>query len=199
MRAADVAMATLNRRDKYIVAAAAMVVALLPVNCTNTDTAAEVGQHNAAGQASSGDSVEPAPKPETKSEPNPATISAEEIDAKIIKATNLVNRLKFDDARVILDQVLSKSPHEGRALALLAQTHLETNNREDALATANNCVDADAQQAFCWVVIAILEQGENHLPRALEAYHKYLEIDPDGRYAKMVRREITRIEDKVQN
>jgi regulator of sirC expression with transglutaminase-like and TPR domain len=110
-----------------------------------------------------------------------------------------VNRRKFDDARVILEQVLGSSPNEGRALALLAQTHLETNKLEDALETANNCVDADAQQAFCWVPIAILEQGENHLLRALEAYHKYLELEPDGRYAKMVRKQITRLEDKVQN
>jgi hypothetical protein len=85
-------MTALSRRDTYIVArvgaAAAIVVALIPVNCTNTDGAAEVGQREAASRASPGDLVEPAPEPKAKPEPKPATIPTEEIDAKITEATN---------------------------------------------------------------------------------------------------------------
>src|SRR5690606_30794404 len=75
---------------------------------------------------------EPEPEPETKTEPEakpepeppPPAIPPEELEAKIAEATTLVNKQKFDDARVIIDEVLGKIPKEGRALALLAQTHL---------------------------------------------------------------------------
>ena len=66
------------------------------------------------------------------------------------------------------------------------------------LNSANECVKADAQQAFCWIIIATVEQGNDNLPRALEAYRKYLEVDPSGQHAKSAKKQITRLEGKVQ-
>jgi hypothetical protein len=161
------------------------------------DSAGDTGTDGA--EPASEPEPEPEPKPEPKPEPEPAppAIPAEELEAKIAEATSLVNRQKFDDARVILDEVLGKIPNEGRALALVAQTHLEKNKLEDALATANDCVAADAKQAFCWIIIATVEQGNDNLPRALEAYRKYLEVEPDGQHAKSAKKQITRLEGKV--
>ncbi len=137
------------------------------------------------------------PKPEPEPKPQPPAIPQEELDAKVAEATSLVNRQKYDDARVILDEVLAKVPTEGRALALVAQIQLEKNKLADALATADQCVAADPQQAFCWIIIATVEQGNDNLPRALEAYRKYLEVEPQGQHAKSAKKQITRLESKV--
>jgi hypothetical protein len=162
------------------------------------DSAAETGTDGAEPAAEPEPEPKPEvePQPEPEPEPKPPAIPTEELDAKIAEATSLVNRQKFDDARVILDEVLGKIPNEGRALALLAQTHLEKNKLEDALATANDCVAADAKQAFCWIVIATVEQANDNLPRALEAYRKYLEVEPTGQHAKSAKKQITRLEGK---
>lgn len=164
------------------------------------DGAAESGTDGAEPAAEAEPQPEPKdkPEPEPKPEPKPPAIAPEELDAKIAEAKSLVNRQKFDDARVIIDEVLGKIPNEGRMLALLAQTHLEKNKLEDALATANDCVAADAGQAFCWIIIATVEQGNDNLPRALEAYRKYLEVEPEGQHAKSAKKQITRLEGKVQ-
>jgi hypothetical protein len=141
------------------------------------------------------------PKPDAeqpKPEAPPPAIPPEELEAKLAEATSLVNKQKFDDARVIIDEVLGKIPKEGRALALLAQTQLEKGQLDEALAGANNCVDADASQAFCWIIIATVEQNNDNLPRALEAYRKYLEIEPDGRHAKSAKKQVARLESKVE-
>jgi predicted Zn-dependent protease len=194
----------------------AIVAALVAMKCTSTDGVADVDQREVDSTASTDEPArEPAaapklagaPKPEParelestpKTEPKPAAIPVEELDAKITQATNLVHRQKFDDARFILDQVLAKIPNEARALALVAQIYLEKSELEDALKTANDCVAADAQQAFCWIIIATVEQNNQNLPRALEAYRKYVELEPLGLHVTSAKKQITRLESKLQD
>ena len=83
-------------------------------------------------------------------------------------------------------------------MSLLAQAQLEKGNLEEALATANTCVGADPNQSFCWITIATVEQANENLPRALEAYRKYLEVEPDGRHAKSAKKQVARLEGKVE-
>jgi hypothetical protein len=162
------------------------------------DGSAETSTDGAEPAAEPEPEPEPKPQPEPVPEPKAPAIPVEELDAKIAEAKSLVNRQKYDDARVIIDEVLGKIPNEGRMLALLAQSHLEKNKLEDALGTANDCVAADAGQSFCWIVIATVEQGNDNLPRALEAYRKYIEVEPTGEHAKSAKKQITRLEGKVQ-
>ncbi|MCA9680857.1 MAG: hypothetical protein KC457_01575, partial [Myxococcales bacterium] len=62
----------------------------------------------------------------------------------------------------------------------------------------DKCVGADPSQANCWMVLAVVEQQNENLARALEGYQKYLEIAPDGRYAKSAKKQAQRLESKVQ-
>jgi hypothetical protein len=140
---------------------------------------------------------EPEPQPEPKPEPPPA-IPAEELQAKLDEATNLVNRQKHADATKIIDEILGKIPKEPRALSLRAITQLEGRKHQDALVTANECVEADAGQANCWITIAVVEQENDNLPRALEGYRKYLELEPSGRFAKEAKRQADRLSTKVE-
>ncbi|PRQ02232.1 Beta-barrel assembly-enhancing protease [Enhygromyxa salina] len=142
--------------------------------------------------------TQPEPEPEPEPAPEPPAIDPAELEAKITEATSLVNRQKYDDARVIIDEVLAKIPAEGRALALLAQTQLEKGKLEDALTTANTCVGADPNQSFCWITVATVEQANENFPRALEAYRKYLEVEPDGQHAKSAKKQAARLESKVE-
>jgi tetratricopeptide (TPR) repeat protein len=141
----------------------------------------------------------PEPEPEPKPEPPPPAIPKAELDAKLAEATDLVNRLKHADATTILDEILAKIPKEPRALALRALILLDKRKYEDALATANDCIEADTSQALCWITVAIVEQDVNkNLAPALAAYRKYLELEPDGRFAKSAKAQVERLSAKVE-
>ena len=141
---------------------------------------------------------EPEPKVEPEPEPPPPAIPAEELEAKLAEATNLLDRQKHTDAAKIIDEILEKIPKEPRALALRGFSQLEKRKHDDALATANECVGIDAKQATCWITIAVVEQEKNNLPRALEGYRKYLELEPDGRFAKVAKGQVDRLSAKVE-
>ena len=145
----------------------------------------------------------PEPKAETSAEalpkpPPPPAIEPAKLKTMLADATSLVNRQKHDEARVIIDEILGKIPQEPNALALLALVQLEKGEFADALTTANDCVGADAKQADCWITIAIVEQENEQLTRALEGYRKYLEIAPEGRYAKSAKSQAQRLSAKVE-
>jgi hypothetical protein len=131
-------------------------------------------------------------------EPPPPAIDPAVLDEQIAQATSLVDKKKQTDARVILDAILEKMPDEPRALALLSLIHLDKGSYDDALATANRCVDADAEQALCWIAIGVVEQENKNLGRALEGYRKYLELAPKGRFAKSAKSEAQRLAARLE-
>ncbi|MFV8754156.1 hypothetical protein ACNOYE_26735 [Nannocystaceae bacterium ST9] len=145
---------------------------------------------------------EPEPKTETTGEvvppePAPPAIDPAELDAKIAEADTLYRKAKHDKAREILDGILADAPKEPRALALLAQVLLEKGEFETALTTANDCVEANAEEPNCWMTIAVIEQENKNFPRALEGFQKYLEIAPDGRFAASAKKQVARLQSKV--
>src|SRR5262249_43974135 len=132
---------------------------------------------------------EPEPKDETTGEvappePPPPTIDPEVLEAKLAEADTFYRKGKLDKAREVLDGVLAESPKEPRALALLAQVLLEKGEFDTAIVTANDCVKVDDKEPNCWMTIAVIDQENKNFARALEGYQKYLEIAPDGRFAK---------------
>ena len=84
------------------------------------------------------------------------------------------------------------------ASSVRAQCQLETNKGEEALATANTCVNADPSQSFCWITVATFEQQNKNDARALEAYRKYLELEPKGNYAKSANKQAERLAKKLE-
>jgi hypothetical protein len=145
----------------------------------------------------------PEPKDETTGEvappePTPPAIDPEELEKKLAEADSLYRKAKHDKAREVLDGVLADAPNEPRALALLAQVLLEKGEFETALVTANDCVKVDAKEPNCWMTIAVIEQENKNFPRALEGFQKYLEIAPDGRFAKSAHKQVVRLESKVE-
>ncbi len=136
-----------------------------------------------------------APPEPTPPAPDPAELA--ELETKLADAASLYRKSKLDKAREILDGVLADAPNEPRALALLAQVLLEKGEFEAALSTADNCVKFDAKEPNCWMTIAVIEQENKNLARALEGFQKYLEIAPDGRFAASAKKQVARLEAKV--
>ena len=145
---------------------------------------------------------EPEPKDETSGqvappEPAPPKIDPEVLEAKLAEADTFYRKAKHDKAREVLDGILAESPKEPRALALLAQVLLEKGEFETALATANDCIAVDDKEPNCWMTIAVVEQENKNFPRALEGFQKYLEIAPEGRFAKSAQKQVSRLQAKV--
>jgi hypothetical protein len=145
---------------------------------------------------------EPEPKEETTAdakppEPPPPKIDPEVLETKLAEADSFYRKAKHDKAREVLDGVLAEAPNEPRALALLAQVLLEKGEFETALTTANDCVKFDDKEPNCWMTIAVIEQENKNFARALEGFQKYLEIAPDGRFAKSAHKQVARLESKV--
>lgn len=93
------------------------------------------------------------------------------------------NKGKLKKARTILDELLAAHPGHPEALLVLAQTQLELGASKEALETAKACTQASADLADCWLTIGFLEQDAGNKDVAKNAYQRYLELAPDGKYA----------------
>lgn len=93
------------------------------------------------------------------------------------------NKGKLKQARTILDELLTAHPGHPEALLVLAQTQLELGASKEALETAKACTQASADLADCWLTIGFLEQDAGNKDVAKNAYQRYLELAPDGKYA----------------
>lgn|GEM_PF-1966461 len=93
------------------------------------------------------------------------------------------NKGKLKKARTILDELLAAHPGHPEALLVLAQTQLELGASKEALEAAKACTQASADLADCWLTIGFLEQDAGNKDVAKNAYQRYLELAPDGKYA----------------
>lgn len=102
-------------------------------------------------------------------------------------------RKKLGEARKLLQEILTTAPAQADALLLLSQIELELGNADAALSTAQQCVQAAAELADCWLTIGVLQQDRRKKADATAAYEKYLALAPDGRYAGDVRSQLKRL------
>jgi hypothetical protein len=129
-----------------------------------------------------------APIPPAPTEP--AEPGDDAFAAKLAEATKAYGRGRLDAARTTLHEALALSPRHPDALVLLAQVQLEKNELDDALATATTCISVDGTKADCWLTIAVLQEARAQAGPSLQAWQKYVELAPTGRYAANARKAI---------
>jgi tetratricopeptide (TPR) repeat protein len=103
------------------------------------------------------------------------------------------NARKLQPVGTKLEEILAKAPDNPEALTLLAQVHLEQGKMDESLKTANHCTEVSPDAAACWLTIGVIQETKGVGPVAKLAYQKYLELAPDGRYAKGARQALKRL------
>jgi len=73
------------------------------------------------------------------------------------------------------------------AFAMLAHAQLNRAKPNEALASAQQAIALDPNQADAYVIIGGVEQDRGHTGAAKAAYAKYLQLAPKGRYAADLR------------
>ena len=134
----------------------------------------------------------PAATPPAPSGPAPKLDAASE--AKLAEARELWEsakgrkKSKLNQARAILEELQAAHPTHPITLLVLAQVQLELGASKEGLKTARACTQASADLADCWLVIGFLEQDAKNAEAAKEAYGKYLDLAPNGKYAGDVKK-----------
>jgi CheY-like chemotaxis protein len=124
------------------------------------------------------------------SEENPA--SGERID--VVEAERLYKTGRTAAARTAVEQILARDPNDARALLLRSSMLIEGRELEAALEAATASVDADPEFADAHLALGVIQQELGNAEPAADAYRRYLDLAPEGLYARSVRRQLRRLE-----
>src|SRR5437870_4592606 len=90
-----------------------------------------------------------------------------------------------EQALSYLEATLDRSPKNVQTMVLVGQVHLEAKRTAAARTILEQALAADPKSAEAWNEIGGVELAEGNPKRALDCYHKALEIKPDLTYALM--------------
>lgn len=105
-------------------------------------------------------------------------MSSTESAGLLAQALEAFGRAEFDDARALLERLLSEEPGNAQAWGYLGLCHLETGRPQLGLEALQRATDADPNNAdyLYWLGNAAGSLGE--LDRALDCYQRALALDP---------------------
>jgi chemotaxis protein methyltransferase CheR len=115
----------------------------------------------------------------------------------VAEAERLYKFGRVQEARARVDDILDRDPRHTRALVLRANLLIEDKQLDQALGAARTATEADPQFADAYLALGVIEQERGSLGEAASAYRRYLELAPKGLYAESVRRQLKRIERKL--
>ncbi len=124
---------------------------------------------------------------------DPAAIARQVADAE-----RLYKFGRTQQARAHIDDILAKDPKQSHALLLRANLLIEDKELDRALEAAHSAVEADPDLAEAHLAVGVIEQERGSLDEAATAYRSYLALAPKGLYAQSVRRQLRRIERKLE-
>ena len=133
------------------------------------------------------DATPPAPPPAPPPPADPA------FDDKLAQARAAFDKRKLKAAEALHAELAQSRPDHPEVLLLGAQILLEKGDLAGSLAGATRCVEIAASQADCWLTLGILQQASKDNPAAIKAYETYLELAPDGRYARDATSQLARL------
>jgi len=185
-----------------------------------TDEIAEAADSDGESEGETGAEVEPPPETKAAGEgqpvepeggsgsdggaaeagatpPQPAALDAETL-AKLDEARKSYesakgNMRKLGPVAEQLQEILTKAPNHPEALTLMAQVYLEQGKLEESLATSTRCTQVSPESAACWLTIGVIHETKGNATIAKPAYQKYLDLAPEGRYAKDAEKAIARL------
>lgn len=161
---------------------------------TGPDPASETGGPEAETGEPPAETGEPAAETgepaETGEEP-PVELDEE---AELAKAKKLVKRRKYDDADAIVDTLLAADPDNAQALLVRSNIKLEQEEIHTALSLARQAAGKDPDFADAYLYIGTIQESLGKESDALQAYRRYLELEPEGRYASGIRASVKKLE-----
>lgn len=143
----------------------------------------------AQGQPAADGGAAPPPKAAAV---DPETVAKLQEARKAYETAN-GNKRKLGPVGEMLQEILAKVPDHPEALTLLAQVYLEQEKLEDSLNTSNKCTQVSPESAGCWLTIGVIQETKGAKDIARPAYQKYLDLAPEGRYAKDAQRALKRL------
>lgn len=96
-------------------------------------------------------------------------------------------RGRYKDVNAACRAAHQATPGAAEIMVMLAHAELERGQPSDALFWAKKAVQADPDRAEAYVFIGGAEQEAGRRAEAKAAYRKYLELAPNGRYARDLR------------
>ncbi|MEM7157371.1 MAG: hypothetical protein AAF799_31280 [Myxococcota bacterium] len=151
-----------------------------------------VQPEGAEGGAPAAEGGAAAPPPQPSGPLDPMTMALLD-EARQEYVAALGNPKKQAPVAEKLQAVLAKAPNHPEALTLMAQTYLDQEKIDEALATANKCLQVSPQSADCWLTLGVISEMKEEKEQAQAAYNKYMELSPEGRYAKEVEASLKRL------
>lgn len=115
-------------------------------------------------------------------------------DKELENAQSLVKKRKYDEADAIVDLLLAADPDNAEALLVRSRIKLEQEDIHTALRLARQAAGKDPDLAAAYLYIGTIQESLGQDDSALEAYRRYLELEPDGRYASGIRTSVKKLE-----
>ncbi|MEM6292470.1 MAG: response regulator [Myxococcota bacterium] len=157
--------------------------------------------------------VGPPPPPTTvQANAAPTPTQPEPVDAPALSADDAAGLARtLEDARglheagdlsgahVLLSAVLKAQPENAQALVLQSSCFMEEQKMDEALASADAAVAASPEFADAHLALGVIRQSRKEYGAAKSAYKRYLELAPEGIYARNIEKQLTRIETQLQS
>ncbi len=147
-----------------------------------------------SGQAATGATAKP-PESSTATPLDPDDTA--KVAAEIQRARVLHEQGEIGTAHALLDNVLDAQPDNAQALVLRSSIFIVENKMDDALQAAQASVDAKSDFADAHLALGVIRHEREEYADAISAYRKYLELAPQGLYARSIARQLDRLEKQM--
>ncbi|MCG5054037.1 MAG: response regulator [Myxococcales bacterium] len=117
----------------------------------------------------------------------PEASSVSETEAALEACRKAYGRERYKPIMTACRKALSLRPDDARLMVMLAHAELDRGHSGAALRWARKAVAADPKIADAYVFIGEVEQEGGNKDGARAAYRRYLELEPNGRYARDLR------------
>ncbi len=118
--------------------------------------------------------------------PSPKALTPE-LEAQLAKCRAAHGKAKYQAVLSTCGPVAAADPNSAEVALMLAHAEFERGRAVQALDWAKKVVVLDPAQADAYVYMGGAEQVAGRLKAARDAYRKYLELAPEGRYADDLR------------
>jgi len=142
-------------------------------------------------QANTGPAEAPAPAPSLDPQ-NP-----ESVNAALDRARKLHAAGSTAPAHKLVASLLEVQPENAPALMLEAEIYIHQKRMDDALASAEASVAADAEFADAYLALGVIRQERKEFADAIVAYRRYLELAPQGIYAPTIAKQLDRLKQET--
>ena len=120
-----------------------------------------------------------------------------ELEARLERARQHSKYERLDEAVDEVVAVLAERPDHAPALVLRAEILVNQGDIKQALGPALQATLADPDYADAYLTLGVVRQETGNARGALEAYERYLELQPAGVYARSIRREVKRLKKRL--